>query len=245
MSRQRTITVKAECGMRIAECVATEPPHLPFCIRHFAIVIAFGRAALALTPILVVPAAKGGQDGTPPREPPKKVDDLGERLIRKTVADGEEDIMATIVRLMTEASHKMEIEFDPGEETQALQGRIQGKLDEAIKAAASKQRARKQLLGPTDPDKRRMPKTGKREQQPQAKAKTESSSGSTSRTAEAPASDGREEAERAALQDTRRSWGHLPRREREEVIQGAGEGFLERYRVWIERYYRALQESDE
>lgn len=190
-------------------------------------------------------AASFGQNGTSPGEPPRQVDDLGERLIRKTVTDGEEDIMSTIVRLMTEASRKMEIEFDPGEETQALQGRIQGKLEEAIKAAASKQRVRKQSPAPTDPDKRRMPTTSKREQRPEAKAKGESSPGSTSNPAEAPALDGRSEAERAALQDTRRSWGHLPRREREEVIQGAGESFLERYRVWIERYYRALQESDE
>jgi len=153
--------------------------------------------------------------------------------------------MATIVRLMTEASRKMEIEFDPGEETQALQGRIQGMLDEAIKAAASKQRARKKSAVTTSPDKRQMPTVGKREPRPEVNAKGETSSGSTSNTAKAPAAEGRGEVERAMLQDPRRSWGHLPRREREEVIQGAGEGFLERYRTWIERYYRALQESDE
>ena len=34
-------------------------------------------------------------------------------------------------------------------------------------------------------------------------------------------------------------------REREEVIQGVSERYLERYRVWIERYYQALQESHE
>ena len=153
--------------------------------------------------------------------------------------------MATIVRLMTDASRKMEIEFDPGEETQALQGRIQAKLDEAIKVAASKQRARKQSPVPTDPDRRRMPTTGKRGARPETKAQGEPTPGSASKTADAPASDGRREVDRTGLQDTRRSWGHLPRREREEVIQGVGEGFLERYRVWIERYYRALQESDE
>ena len=189
--------------------------------------------------------ASFGRDGPPPSEPPKKVDDLGLRLIRKAVTDGEENIMATIVQLMTEASRKMEIEFDPGKETQAMQVRIREKLDEAIKAAASKQRARKQSQAPTDPDKRRMPTAGKREPRPEKKVQGESSSRSTSNTAEAPAADGRSEAQRAAFQETRRSWGHLPRREREEVIQGVGEGFLERYRVWIERYYRALQESDE
>src|SRR3989304_5251682 len=116
MGRRRTITVNAECGMVVTlseakglfsrlRCFASLSmplliPHSPFRIHHSAFVVAFWRGALALTPILVAPAATGGQDGTPPGEPPKKVDDLGERLIRKAVTDGEEDIMATIVRLM-------------------------------------------------------------------------------------------------------------------------------------------------
>jgi hypothetical protein len=45
------------------------------------------------------------------------------------------------------------------------------------------------------------------------------------------------------LIDVRRAWGHLPMREREEIIQGVNEEFLEEYREWVERYYRALQES--
>ena len=50
---------------------------------------------------------------------------------------------------------------------------------------------------------------------------------------------------RGDLQETRRSWGLLPQRERDEMIQGSSEGYIERYREWIERYYRALQESGE
>ncbi len=34
-------------------------------------------------------------------------------------------------------------------------------------------------------------------------------------------------------------------REREEIIQGIAESFLERYRDRIERYYRALQETED
>ena len=211
-------------------------PHSAFRIPHST----FGVAVYVMGSL-----ASFGQDGPPPSEPPNKIDDLGKRLIRKAVTDGEDDLMATIVRMMTEASRKMEIEFDPGKETQAMQGRIQEKLDDAIKAAASKQRARKQSPATADPDKRRMPTAGKREPRPPKTTQGESSSKSTSNSAEAPAADGQSKAERAALQETRRSWGHLPRRERDEVIQGVGEGFLERYRVWIERYYRALQESDE
>lgn len=47
------------------------------------------------------------------------------------------------------------------------------------------------------------------------------------------------------IHELRRTWGHLPMREREEIIQGIGESFLERYRDWIERYYRALQEAED
>lgn len=234
-------TVNVECGMRNAERTAAEVSY-SLRIHPSAFVVAFGRAALLLASILAVPAASFGQS---PPEPTRKTDDLGERLIRKAVTENEEDIMATIVRLMTEASQKMEIEFDPGEETQALQGRIQEKLDEAIKAAATKQRARPQAPTTTDPDKRRMPTARKGEPRPDRKASGDGSTKSTSAVDEASASAKRSEAARAELQETRRSWGHLPRREREEVIQGVGEGFLERYRVWIERYYRALQESDE
>jgi len=210
---------------------------------HSAFVVAFGLAVAAV--VALFGPTSFGQDRTPPSEPSKKADDLGQKLIRKAVTDGDEDIMAAIVRMMTEASRKMEIDFDPGKETQALQGRIQEKLDDAIKAAASKQRLRRQSPSPTDPDKRRMPTAGKPQPRPETRAEGKPSPPSSSSTADAPAADGRSEAERAGLQDTRRSWGHLPRREREEVIQGVGEGFLERYRVWIERYYRALQESNE
>ncbi len=205
----------------------------------------FAFAFLAMAILAIGEPALLGQDRTPPVEPAKKPDELGERLVRKAVAEGQEDLMGTIVRLMTDASRKMEIEFNPGKETQALQGRIQGKLDEAIKAAASKQRTKKQSAAPTDPDKRRMPTAGKREQRPPGKGQEGSSASSASSSTQPPASDGRSEAERGAMYDTRRTWGHLPRREREEVIQGFGEGFLERYRAWIERYYRVLQEPDE
>ncbi|MFQ5495803.1 MAG: hypothetical protein ACE5EX_10530, partial [Phycisphaerae bacterium] len=49
----------------------------------------------------------------------------------------------------------------------------------------------------------------------------------------------------APFRELRRGWGHLPGREREELIQGISERYLDRYREWIERYYRALQEVDE
>ena len=45
------------------------------------------------------------------------------------------------------------------------------------------------------------------------------------------------------LDARRRAWGHLPMRERDEILQGLSDQYLQRYRVWIERYYKALQEA--
>ncbi len=186
------------------------------------------------------------QEKKPPVDPPPKPDDLSERLIRKALQDEDKDLMTDLVRLMGESARRIEIDFDPGPQTQAVQQRVQEKLEDAIKLAASRQRMRKQTPTPTDPDKRRMPTNPKR--QPRSASKPQSAEpqepgppAAGTRTDVSAATD----ALPTDLKDVRRTWGNLPRRERDEVIQGVGEEFLERYRLWIERYYRALQERED
>jgi len=45
--------------------------------------------------------------------------------------------------------------------------------------------------------------------------------------------------------ELRRGWGYLPARDREAIIQGAGDDFPARYREQIEEYYRAIAEAAE
>jgi len=181
----------------------------------------------------------------PPVKPPKDPDDLSARLIRKAVTESDEDLMDTIVRLMTDSAKKMEIEFDPGEKTQAVQKSIHEKLDEAIKAAAARQRIRKQSPSQQS-DRRRMP-SAKREPPKRSPGKdsgVRSASASTPNENDAQGGPALSPGgERTDLRDPRRGWGALPQRQRDEIIQGAGEDSLERFRVWVERYYRALQEK--
>jgi len=181
-------------------------------------------------------------DSTPP---PDRDDDLGERLIRKAVEDAEEDVMAEIIRLMTESSRRLEIEFDTADETQAVQRQIVSGLDEAIKTAAARVRRTSRDRPPSSGDVRRRPP-----RIPDAAAGARSDGAATGEAAAGgePSSSGGQAAEPAgdrALLDTRRGWGNLPPREREEVLQGAGEEYLERFREWIEQYYRSLQEAEE
>ena len=202
------------------------------------------RLRVAVLSSLLVAAAYGQEKTPPPAAEEKKPSDLGGRLIRKAVTESDEDVMAKVLRLMAETAHKLEIEFDAGEETQAMQQRIMGRLDEAIKTAAAQRRMRKPTTPSTSPDKRRMPSAGKRGKEEGSPSQGPAAESSSSEKP-SPGAAATVDPLQGELRDPRRGWGHLPQREREEVIQGVGEGCLERYRAWIERYYRALQETNE
>ena len=172
-------------------------------------------------------------------------DDLGQRLIRKSASDADEDLMAAIARMMKESQDKMEIEFDAGQDTQALQRDILARLDDAIRVAAAQRRPVSAGSRKAVSDKRRMPPRGKPKPDGAAGAGRKGGKSAGSTSGDAGTGDGQHDPARSGgqLKESRRGWGHLPDRQRDEVLQGKGERFLEKYRTWIEKYYKALQES--
>lgn len=189
----------------------------------------------------------------PPPEPPAQIqpeekntgDDLARKLLRKAQSSGDEDVMEQIMRLMDEAAANMDVKLNPGPATQQLHQDILAKLDEAIREAASRRRPSVPPNSKPHQDKRR--RGGERDRQRQ-REKQSAMDKQAGRTGE---EDGQPQGLMAKpielpdgeLLDVRRAWGHLPVREREEIIQGVNEEFLEKYREWVERYYKALQES--
>ena len=109
---------------------------------------------------VVFPLQAGlGQD--PPEDPgepkePKRESKVGKRLIREVAESPERDVMAEIMRLMTDAGRRLDIEFDPGGQTQALQRDIVERLDRAILTAA-KQRRRGRQRASSSRDRRSRP----------------------------------------------------------------------------------------
>lgn len=175
----------------------------------------------------------------------KEKEELGEKLIRKATSDSDDDLMSEVIRLMNESARRLEIKYDPGEETQAVQSTIMDRLEEAIKIAAAQRRPQRSSGGRPKSDKREgTPPPGKEEGE-------ESKSDQAADTADAASAAGAGQVDATGtlpsgqLDESRRGWGSLPERDRDAVIQGSGEKFLERYREMIERYYRALQQSDE
>ena len=148
-------------------------------------------------------------------------------------------------RFPERAAQRLELKLDAGEETQALQRTIMDRLDDAIKVAGVRRRSRSQDEAPSKGDKRRRPEDESRPQGKRADAEKGKRDPTSSETKAVGSSRPHGKRPGGSLQESRRTWGQLPRREREEVIQGVDERYLERYRTWIERYYRALQESDD
>lgn len=198
--------------------------------------------------ILTAPARTLATEDEPKRarRDVTKQKDLSERLIRESATASGEGVMDRIVRLMNESARRLEIEFDAGDETQAVQLRISKELDDAIKMAASRIHKRSRGDSSTAGEVRRRRPDDEtkraRDREPGKQRSGSASSESATESSGVPASGSDSD---ALFRESRRSWGNLPRRQREEVLQGIGEQFLERYRDWIERYYRALQESEE
>ncbi len=152
--------------------------------------------------------------------------------------------MGGVMRLMDQAARNLQIEFDAGAPTQTIQARIIDKLNEAIQTAAAQRRPTPRCQSSGGGDKRRRPDSERDEdKRPGASPDNQDAPDAATTQPEQGVSDG--SGKDGALWESRRSWGHLPDRERDEIIQGVEEESLERYRAWIERYYRALQMQDE
>lgn len=169
-------------------------------------------------------------------------DELRRRLIREAGGDSSGDVMSDILRLMQESAQRLEVDFDAGPNTVEVQQRILENLDLAIAEAARRSRPPSAGAASASGDKRRRPeaKPPRKQDSKSGAAAQAISPADEAPPAVAPA---RVDLPSGELRELRAGWGNLPQREREEMVQGADEAYLDRYKAWIERYYRALQEE--
>jgi hypothetical protein len=178
-----------------------------------------------------------------PQEPGEVEDeDLADKLIRQATGGQDRGIMDEIMRLMDTSRTRLTRDFDPGRRTQAVQQEIVSKLDEAVAAAQrNRRRARAPLPAPPSGDKRTTPpKPGQdqdRSQAPTGDATPDAAAAGPGETDETTLGD--------RLREFRRGWGHLPARDRDEVLQGIDEDVIEKYRDLVESYFKALGEPEE
>ncbi|MCC7290918.1 MAG: hypothetical protein IT449_02515 [Phycisphaerales bacterium] len=172
-------------------------------------------------------------------------DDLKRKLIKETTGGADDgDVMSRILALMGQTARRLEVEFNPGADTQKAQETLIKELDDAIKQAAANTRKNKSQSSPSS-DKRTAMKQksdGASKPKPDAGRQGAPQQDGESVERDPPAGDGQTASSKGRdLTERRRGWGNLPLRDRDEVIEGMDESVLPRFRDWIERYYRALQ----
>ncbi len=151
--------------------------------------------------------------------------------------------VARTLILMEQSRKQLSAKLDPGPETQAVQQQIVTALDELIAAAMAAAQGTAGASGQPQPGERR------ERQQPGKPDKT--ADGATTPAGEVQGGPGSVQSDGTGLttpsgefRESRRGWGHLPARERDEIIQGVREAVLEKYREQINEYYRALAEEE-
>lgn len=188
------------------------------------------------------------------QEAVKEVDrqELVEGLLGKSEAGDE---MGRVVARMRKVYEQLAQRYDAGLVTQEIQRRIVDDLAKAI------EEARRQMQQPPpsqtqpsekDQDKDAKPKERNDERQAaqQARQQTEKEQ-AEARQAQNPKPatrdmGGRPEqpARAGKIEETRRGWGNIPPRDRDEVVQGAGEEIIGKYKRQVDRYYEALSNQD-
>ena len=185
---------------------------------------------------------------TQPADPDApELDDLSKRLIKGDDPGATDAGMAAVIADMEQAHARLTNDFDPGQETQQLQQRILDQLDVVIASAIRRGRPRGDSTGASDSQgdrrTRRPPTSDPRDQDPLAGGGADPTQGSTTRPrlpSDSPPVDETSTMLDPRFRESRRAWGNLPPRDRDEIIQGAAEQYLEKFRPFIDRYYQSL-----
>ncbi len=151
--------------------------------------------------------------------------------------------VARTLALMDQSRQQLSVRLDPGPETQLVQQQVVAALDDLIAAAMSSAQG---TTGASD-----QPQSGDRREQQESGQSENTADGASRPSGDAPARPGSVSSESTGLttpsgefRESHRGWGHLPARERDEIIQGVREAVLDKYRKQINEYYRALAEEE-
>ncbi len=192
------------------------------------------KASAALPAVVIL------MDDPPSQQATDEDEDLSDKLIRQAVGEGEGGIMDEVSALMKQSEKQLGVGFDPGQATQLVQRKIIDKLDNAI-ASAQRRKSKSSSSKRQSGDRRKGSTKPKAEQQA---GKTQSAQDSSKSDAEGSVTDSGE-TKSGKFREARRGWGMLPERDRDEVLQGAEESVIEKYRELVERYFRALANDDQ
>lgn len=192
-------------------------------------------------------AAEGPQEqaGDEP-EPTEPRDELDEELLRGLGSDinlpGDENPLSRIARQMREVEGRIG-QKRSDEPTQRMQEQIIDEIDELI-AQARRQASQSQGGSGQMGSRRSKPEPGQQAQGGTGGSGEGQSTGPSRDSSERLRDDELRRADMAEMNELLKNlWGHLPDREREQVINSTIERFVPKYELLIEEYFKRLVEE--
>ncbi len=188
-----------------------------------------------LDELLGLPRAGSGEKKVEEGEVEKKQEGVGEQELQRRLTGREmTETFAQAVALMGDTAERLGRAGDTGLNTQRIQEEIVRRLDTLIESAREQQQQQQQSQSQSSSQEQRSPTSQQQQQE----------SGSTSDPKEGPRGGAMKSgALRESLEAARASWGALPARVREALLQGSGDKYSSLYEALTEEYYRRLAEE--
>ena len=184
-----------------------------------------------------------------PRIDPRLAPRLNPRLDERLSDDEVSDLFDQAVAQMDAAARRLAVDRDPGLRTQRTQQQVLAKLDQLIaETSRSSNRSGSNSScsncagSGCDQCSEKSGSQGSAANARQGKQGA-AQSGQENQGGFSPGSAAGGDASSSMLEETRREWGNLPARLRDELLQGLAEPFSPVYRSLTEAYYRRLAEE--
>lgn len=181
------------------------------------------------------PAAPGAAapPGTPADADPMKAE-LDRRLSGRQV----EENFLQAVTMMSDAAKRLGGAGDAGLTTQRVQDEIVRRLDQVIEAARASQQQQQSKSRSSSSQQQQQPRP-----MPQQQAGRQNQPGKGDNQGEVDPPAPQSGKVKELIESSAASWGALPQRVRDALLQGSGDRFSSLYQALTEEYYRRLAEE--
>lgn len=178
-------------------------------------------------------------DPAAPGSPPADADPMKAELERRLSGRQVEENFLQAVTMMSDAAKRLGGAGDAGLTTQRVQDEIVRRLDQVIEAA----RANQQQQSKSKSSSSQQQQQQQQRPTPQQQAKQQNQPGKDDNQGEVNPPAPQSGKVKELIESSAASWGALPQRVRDALLQGSGDRFSSLYQALTEEYYRRLAEE--
>lgn len=200
--------------------------------------------ARSLDDLLGIPRPKPGEQSDKPADaapPPDAAGQAQRDLERALRGESLGDMFQEAITLMRDTASRIDARQDIGATTQRMQEEILARLDAVIAKAEQQSNQNQQQQQQSGQSREQQRQPGQQQRQPGSEADQPQQGESVDATGASSRQDAQQS--RGWIESAQPTWGRLPVRLRDALLQGAGDTFSSMYERMTEEYYRRLAEE--